>query len=208
MASGEHSAAARRNLAWRSHARGALTRERRRFGHEHEHRTRAHALAPRGGGAGPRSALVAAKGLQLATLVGIGSLLVAASTLLIYGAVETILQVLQLVHIEIYATANRNIFLSSIKLVDLLLLATFMQVIGIGLYSLLIGKRLPVPGWLMNADVDDLKNKLAGIVAVMLGVSFLEQMVYWGSERDLMRLGIGIAAVIAALSYFTRNPGR
>jgi hypothetical protein len=31
---------------------------------------------------------------------------------------------------------------------------------------------------------------------------FLEQVFSWGSDRDLMPLGIGIAAVILALSYF------
>jgi uncharacterized membrane protein YqhA len=81
-----------------------------------------------------------------------------------------------------------------------------MQVVGIGLYSLFVSRNVPVPDWLRTTHVDELKYKLAGIVAVMLGVLFLEQVFSWGSERDLMPLGIGIAAVILALSYFIRGP--
>jgi uncharacterized membrane protein YqhA len=77
-----------------------------------------------------------------------------------------------------------------------------MQIVGIGLYTLFVSRNLPVPEWLRTTDVDELKYKLAGIVAVMLGVLFLEQVFSWGSDRDLMPLGIGIAAVIFALSYF------
>jgi uncharacterized membrane protein YqhA len=61
-----------------------------------------------------------------------------------------------------------------------------------------------VPEWLRTADVDDLKCKLAGIVAVMLGVLFLEQVIQSGGEGELLALGIAIAAVIAALSYFIK----
>ena len=154
---------------------------------------------------GPPWALLAGKALRLTMILGIMSLLVASATLLVYGVVETALQIAELAIPSAYLVTNRDIFLSSIKLIDLVLLATIMEVIGIGLYSLFIGKDLPVPRWLLTAHVDDLKNKLAGIVAVMLSVSFLEQIFYWGSERDLMRLGIGIAAVIGALSYFIRS---
>jgi uncharacterized membrane protein YqhA len=77
-----------------------------------------------------------------------------------------------------------------------------MQIVGIGLYTLFVSRNLPVPEWLRTTDVDELKYKLAGIVAVMLGVLLLEQVFSWGSDRDLMPLGIGIAAVIFALSYF------
>ena len=81
-----------------------------------------------------------------------------------------------------------------------------MQVVGIGLYSLFISGNLPVPDWLRTTHVDELKYKLTGIIAVMLGVLFLEQVFSWGSDRDLMPLGIGIPAVILALSYFIRGP--
>jgi uncharacterized membrane protein YqhA len=63
--------------------------------------------------------------------------------------------------------SNRDIFLSSIKLVDLIFLATIMQVVGIALYSLFVDGNLPVAAWLRTTHVDEVKLKLAGIVAVM-----------------------------------------
>ena len=96
-------------------------------------------------------------------------------------------------------------FLASIKLVDLVLLATILQVVAFGLYALFIDSRIHVPAWLRTGTVDSLKNKLAGIVVVMLAVLFLEEVIHWGSERDLLPLGIAIAAMVAALSYFIGN---
>jgi uncharacterized membrane protein YqhA len=156
-----------------------------------------------------RPAVIALKALQLVMILGIAALLVASATLLLYGVVETIRHIVRLVVPGPDVTNNREIFLSSIKLIDLILLATIMQVVGIGLYSLFISRNLPVPDWLRTTHVDELKYKLAGIIAVMLGVLFLEQVFSWGSDRDLMPLGIGIAAVILALSYFIkRHPGK
>jgi uncharacterized membrane protein YqhA len=153
-----------------------------------------------------RVAVLALKALRLVMVLGIAALLVASAALLLYGVVETIRHIVRLVVPGPDGVHNREIFLSSIKLIDLILLATIMQVIGIGLYSLFVSSNLPVPDWLRTTHVDELKYKLAGIIAVMLGVLFLEQVFSWGSERDLMPLGIGIAAVILALSYFIRGP--
>ena len=150
--------------------------------------------------------MIALKALRLIMMLGIAALLLASATLLLYGVVETIRHIVRLVVPGPEAMTNREIFLSSIKLIDLILLATIMQVVGIGLYSLFISGNLPVPDWLRTTHVDELKYKLAGIIAVMLGVLFLEQVFSWGSDRDLMPLGIGIAAVILALSYFIRGP--
>ena len=43
---------------------------------------------------------------------------------------------------------------------------------------------------------------VAGLVFVVLAVLFLGHVVGWNGERDLLRLGAGIALVIAALTYF------
>ncbi|HEX2526373.1 MAG TPA: hypothetical protein VHL31_08730 [Geminicoccus sp.] len=56
-----------------------------------------------------------------------------------------------------------------------------------------------------SSDVDGLKQKLAGIVAVMLAVLFLEQVITAAAEQELLAWGIAIAAVIFALGYFIRS---
>ncbi|HEX6014828.1 MAG TPA: YqhA family protein [Geminicoccaceae bacterium] len=152
----------------------------------------------------PAPVLWAFLAARLVMVVGIASLLLASATLLLFGAVETYRHVALLVAPSGAPLTNREVFLASIKLIDLVLLATILQVVAIGLYSLFIARDIPVPEWLRTADVDDLKCKLAGIVAVMLGVLFLEQVIQSGGEGELLALGIAIAAVIAALSYFIK----
>ena len=152
----------------------------------------------------PRPLRLLLVGIRLMMLVGIGSLLLASLTLLVFGAVETFRHVIMVATPIGAAMTNREVFLASIKLIDLVLLATILQVVAFGLYALFIDSKIPVPQWLRTGDVDDLKFKLAGIVVVMLAVLFLEEVIGWGSGRDLLPLGIAIAAMIVALSYFIR----
>lgn len=152
----------------------------------------------------PASMLWVLWGARVIMVIGIVSLLLASATLLVFGAIETFRHVTHLVAPVGAPLTNREIFLASIKLIDLVLLATILQVVAIGLYSLFIDSAIPMPQWLRTADVDDLKYKLAGIVAIMLGVLFLEHVIQSGGEHDLLALGITTAAVIVALSYFIR----
>lgn len=144
---------------------------------------------------------------RLMMIIGILSLIAAAATLLLFGAIETYRHIVKIVAPVGAGLTNREVFLASIKLVDLVLLATVLQVVAIGLYALFIESDIPVPPWLRINDVDGLKHKLAGIVAVMLGVLFLEQVINAPGAVELLALGIGVAAVIWALSYFMRGHG-
>ena len=76
------------------------------------------------------------------------------------------------------------------------------QQIALGFYELFIDPGLKLPEWLQFRTFDDLKLKLVGVVVVVLAVLFLGHVVGWNGERDLLRLGAGIALVIAALTYF------
>ncbi len=137
--------------------------------------------------------------------VGVLSLLAGSATLLGFGAVETFRHIVRIVGPSGPEITNREMFLASIKLIDLVLLATVLQVVAIGLYSMFIGRGLPVPEWLQASSIDGLKNLLASIVIVMLGVLFLEKVIISGGGTDLLPVGIGIAAVVLALSYFIRS---
>lgn len=161
--------------------------------------------APGGGTASHVRLLLGATRLMM--IIGILSLIAAAATLLLFGAIETYRHIVKIVAPVGAGLTNREVFLASIKLVDLVLLATVLQVVAIGLYALFIESDIPVPQWLRTDDVDSLKHKLAGIVAVMLGVLFLEQVINAPGSVELLALGIGVAAVIGALSYFMRGHG-
>ena len=68
--------------------------------------------------------------------------------------------------------------------VDTLLLATVLLVIGYGLYELFVDSEVQLPPWLEIRDLDDLKNKLIGVVVAIIAVVFLGQLVdnNWSNE--------------------------
>jgi len=48
--------------------------------------------------------------------------------------------------------------------------------------------------------LDDLKERLLGVVAVLLAVTFLGSAVTWNGSTDILALGIAIAAVLGVVS--------
>ncbi|MGH2614692.1 MAG: YqhA family protein [Thermomicrobiales bacterium] len=88
-----------------------------------------------------------------------------------------------------------------IEITDVILLGTVLYIVSLGLYQLFIDRNLPVPHWLKVHDLTDLKRDLIGVVVVLLGVSFLGEVVDWQQGVDLLPLGAAIALVIAALGF-------
>ncbi len=128
---------------------------------------------------------------------------IAATALLIFGAIGTFQMLF-----EVFGAGQfdnkiaKTLLLDSIELVDLFLLGTVLYVIAIGLYELFIDDSLELPQWLEIHDLDDLKDKLIGVVIVVLGVLFLGQVISWDGQRNLLNPGGAIALVILALAYF------
>jgi uncharacterized membrane protein YqhA len=92
--------------------------------------------------------------------------------------------------------------LKFIEVVDGFLLATVFLIVAIGLYELFIDNTLELPDWLEINSLDDLKAKLVGVVVIVLGVIFLGFTARWQGETVIAYLGVGVGAVIAALTYF------
>lgn len=86
--------------------------------------------------------------------------------------------------------------------VDTLLLATVLLVIGYGLYELFVDAEVKLPPWLEIKDLDDLKNKLIGVVVAIIGVDFLGQLVDNKSSNDLLLAGAGSGALVLGLAAF------
>lgn len=76
------------------------------------------------------------------------------------------------------------------------------------MYELFVDERIKVPVWLEIHDLDDLKNKLASVIVVLLGVLFLGQIISWTGGTEILPYGLSIALVIAALTYFLREKTR
>jgi uncharacterized membrane protein YqhA len=128
--------------------------------------------------------------------------LIGATTLLGYGAVETFSLLRQLFDPAVEGTKAKALILAFIELTDLFLLATVLYVIAIGLFELFVDDRLQLPHWLEIHDLNDLKEKLIGVLIVVMAVLFLGQVVTWDGERNLLPYGGAIALVIAALTWF------
>src|SRR3712207_3234966 len=88
-----------------------------------------------------------------------------------------------------------------IEITDIILLGTVLYIVALGLYQLFIDQKVALPPWLKVNDLTDLKRDLIGVVVVLLGVSFLGEVVDWEGENNLLPLGAGIALVITALGF-------
>ena len=95
-----------------------------------------------------------------------------------------------------------------IKQADYALLATVLYVLALGLYSLFVDDRIPMPAWLRIHDLGQLKELLAGVVVVAIAVIFLGQALTWDGTSDLLAPGLASAAVIAALALFLWQAAR
>ena len=95
-----------------------------------------------------------------------------------------------------------------IEALDTILVSTVLYVIAVGLYQLFVNQSLRLPRWLQTEGVGDLEKRLAGMVVTVLAVMFVTQVLQWHEGRDLLGLGLAIAAVIAAISLFLYQEGK
>ncbi len=141
----------------------------------------------------------------LVMIAVIGSFL-SATAILVYGGIEVILLIGDaFLSGKIDGKVAKSLLVSFIEIVDLFLLGTVIYIIAIGLYELFIDDQIQLPDWLEIHTLDDLKDKLIGVIVVVLAVLFLGQIVAWDGQRDLLSYGVSIALVIAALTYFLRG---
>ena len=126
-------------------------------------------------------------------------LFASAVTLTVMAAVETAKVIGQAISGDLY---KKDAVLEFIELADVFLLATVLYIMALGLYELFIDDSIPLPAWLSIHSLDDLKNKLVGVVAVVLAVTFLGSVIKGIEPQSLMYQGVGIAAVVGAMGYF------
>jgi uncharacterized membrane protein YqhA len=138
--------------------------------------------------------------LRFAMLIPVIALSVASVALIIYGALET-RHLIGALFGDHPVTRDEAILLA-IEIVDLFLLATVVQVVGLGLYQLYFRQDLQLPKWLKIETLDDLKSKLVGVVVTVLAVFFLGRAVVWTGGIDVLYLGGAVAMMVVALTWF------
>jgi uncharacterized membrane protein YqhA len=148
-----------------------------------------------------RNILAGSRYLIIISVIGtlLGSIIV-----LGYGAI-TVVGVL----INIFF--NKNVFtteevkvvaVSSVELIDLFLLSTILYIVSLGLYKLFIDPKLPLPGWLEIGDLNDLKERILGVIIVLLAISFLGYVVEWKfGDYSILAPGLAIGLVLFAICY-------
>ena len=92
-----------------------------------------------------------------------------------------------------------------VEYADTFLLAVALYILSIGLISLFITDKVPLPQWLEFHDFDDLKERLVSVIVVMIGVNFLGYVLKDGVGIDTLWLGLGCSAIIIALTLFMKN---
>ena len=85
-------------------------------------------------------------------------------------------------------------------MIDLFLLGTVLYIVAIGLYELFVDPGLPMPAWLRITTLDDLKERLLGVVGVLLAVTFLGSAVTWDGSANILALGLAVGVVLGVIS--------
>src|SRR5690242_4237705 len=111
-----------------------------------------------------RRILAASRYLVVIAVVGS---FVAAITVLIDGALTVVNVVIEtFTHGVFTSVGAKHLALECIDIIDLFLLGTTLYIVALGLYDLFIDDTLPMPYWLRFHSLDDLKEKLLGVVVV------------------------------------------
>lgn len=131
----------------------------------------------------------------------IGSFL-ASVAVLVYGGVRSLGIIFEVfTHSTFTDNGAKYLSIESIELIDLFFLGTVMYIIALSLYELFINEHLSMPSWLLVTNLDDLKDKLLGVIVVLLAVTFLANVVTWNGNVNILELGIGDGVVLFALAF-------
>jgi uncharacterized membrane protein YqhA len=138
------------------------------------------------------------------SIVGIVSLLLASVAAFGWGAVKTINTMIAIV--TSYGK-DPYVAVSLIELVDSFLIATALYVFAVSMYELFINK-LALPAWMLAHNLYELKDKLGGVIILVMVVKFLEHLVEWKDPYDSFLFAIAVAVVSAALIALSHFGGK
>lgn len=132
-------------------------------------------------------------------LVGVFFGLLATLAAFAWGGIKTILLVIKLAHGELEGMA-----VGLVQIMDGFLIAAGLLIFSLGLYELFVGE-IELPGWLVIKDLDALKAKLAGVIAIVMAVAFLERLENLENVRGLLEAGVSTALVSAVLVWMAKK---
>ena len=131
---------------------------------------------------------ILARSRYLMLIAVLGSF-VASVTLLIYGALETVISISHTTKASFSRENSKQLILYFIEVVKLFLLAIVFYITALGFYELFIDDRIKVSIWLEIHTIDDLKTKLTSAIVVVLSVLLLSEVVRWNGGTNILPLG-------------------
>ncbi|SFR31341.1 Uncharacterized membrane protein YqhA [Robiginitalea myxolifaciens] len=141
-------------------------------------------------------------GLRAVSLVAVLAIIVLALGVEIY-AFKQIYATIQ--EIILGHKGEDTIVKDSLKSLDLVLLGVILTSVATGLFELYIGKIPNLPSWLVIDDLDGLKSMLIKMIIFIMAVSFTGRIVTYAGGMDILYQGVGLAAVILALTFFLQK---
>lgn len=108
---------------------------------------------------------------------------------------------LTITHATLDMRTARQLALECIELVDFFLLSTAFYLFAAGLYELFIDSKTVLPVGLRVYSLEELKAKLLGVIIVVMSVFFLEQVINWNNQSQILNLGISEALIIGVLVF-------
>jgi len=142
-------------------------------------------------------------------VIGVIGSFLASIALLVFGGLKTIGLIVDTFFSGGFSqTSAKYVAVGFIEILDLFLLGTVLYIIALGLYQLFIDDKLPLPAWMHLRTLTDLKVELINVIIVLLGVSFLGAVVEWDGSPNILALGLGIGAILAAYALLLRSGGR
>lgn len=144
-------------------------------------------------------------GARYAVLIAVAAAFVAFLSMLVWGAWRMVSVALGLLS-ALGRAEHEPPGVSLIAGLDAFLLAIVLYIFAVGLYELFIGP-VDLPAWLRIRSLDALKVKLVNVIALFMGVTFVEHLVEWRDPPGTLLFGAAVAVVLAALVLFSRRMG-
>jgi uncharacterized membrane protein YqhA len=134
-------------------------------------------------------------------VIAVVSSFVASAAAMVYGGIATFQLVWSTFRDSDFSEKGSKLLsVGLVSMIDLFLLGTVLYIVAVGLYELFIDAGLPMPAWLRITTLDDLKERLLGVVAVLLAVTFLGYAVTWDGTSAILSIGIAVGVVLGVVS--------
>ena len=153
-----------------------------------------------------RTGILIRRGFGLTLLIveiGVLSSFLFSLALYIFGTVQTVRELWAALPGIGQPGTTHHLLISAVEQTDVLLVATALLIISIGLQALFVQRLDNLPGWLHIRTFDDLKNKLLGIVIVALIVEFFKAALKWDGTSNILTLALALAVVILAATAYS-----